>query len=288
MMNESIPICIKDEFSELQSVILAHPDSLTCPLEEDLLPYEEIGQSRAQLKAILISHGITVHHQAATQSASIFARDPYFCIDDTLYISKMRQSRAQESHLIDDIRQRFSRCVELQHGRIEGGDVMVLKNGVVLVGIHHTTIEGANELQEDLRRTGREVIPILHSGIHLDCVLSPFPQTSTCPSSVITDSKTILPDGKNMLKKIFGETIYVDYDHWWNTSAPLNIQWLNPQTIMHTINSEALNQPGMFQPFMQQIRKRGIQMIRGLDDIVPFKLHGGVRCSMCPLERKYG
>ncbi len=103
-----------------------------------------------------------------------YTRDIAFCIDDAYFVARMgTRYREPEQRVLGPLLSRLSKVVRLERGRIEGGDVM-LYNDKVLVGLGEATdAAGVEELRRTLAELGnnREVvsIPFTHRGvIHLD------------------------------------------------------------------------------------------------------------------------
>jgi N-dimethylarginine dimethylaminohydrolase len=103
-----------------------------------------------------------------------FTRDIAFCIDDLFFVARMGTPyREPEQRALLRLLPQLSRVVQLERGRIEGGDVM-LHDDKVLVGLGEATdMEGVDTLRRKLEELGssREVvvIPFTHRGvIHLD------------------------------------------------------------------------------------------------------------------------
>lgn len=103
-----------------------------------------------------------------------YTRDIGFCIDSSFFVARMgTHYRRPEVPALAPLLPRLSQVVQLERGRIEGGDVM-LWNGKVLVGLGEATdSDGVAELRRRLNQIGspREVVPIpfTHRGvIHLD------------------------------------------------------------------------------------------------------------------------
>ena len=103
-----------------------------------------------------------------------YTRDVAFCIDDAFFMARMGTGyRVPEQRALLDLLPCLSKVVSLERGRIEGGDVM-LHEDHVLVGLGEATDrEGVDALRRKLVELGssREVVavPFAHRGvIHLD------------------------------------------------------------------------------------------------------------------------
>lgn len=103
-----------------------------------------------------------------------YTRDIAFAIDDALFVARMgTRYREPEQLALASRLTSFSSVVRLPSGRIEGGDVMLFGN-TVLVGLSEATdASGVSALRQALEARGssREVVPVpfTHRGvIHLD------------------------------------------------------------------------------------------------------------------------
>ncbi|MEV4178199.1 arginine deiminase family protein [Nonomuraea sp. NPDC049709] len=128
-----------------------------------------------QLVALLASHGVTIHWaQPAAALIQLHTRDLGFVIDD-LYISARPSSIHRRSELagLAWLLPRLSKTRELTDGHIEGGDVLVTDDDI-LVGISGATnTDGLTALRATLAAEGinRQVVPLTfaHSGVvHLN------------------------------------------------------------------------------------------------------------------------
>ncbi|MBX3120551.1 MAG: hypothetical protein KF784_15945 [Fimbriimonadaceae bacterium] len=103
-----------------------------------------------------------------------YTRDIGFSVDDVFFVARMgSRYRRSEVRALGPLLPRLSRVMWLERGRIEGGDVMVWGEKV-LVGLGEATdLAGIEELRRRLVQLGspREVLPLHfpHQGvIHLD------------------------------------------------------------------------------------------------------------------------
>lgn len=136
----------------------------------------QVREQQQRVVDVLRDHGVTVLFLDNVPGASSqhYARDIAFCIDDAFCVARMgTRYRDPEQRALAPLLPRLSKVVRLEHGRIEGGDVM-LHSDKLLVGLSEATdIEGVNELRRRLAELGnpREIVPIpfAHRGvIHLD------------------------------------------------------------------------------------------------------------------------
>lgn len=137
----------------------------------------EIVRSQQECMAqVMRDHGVTVLflENVPTVHSQHYTRDIAFGIDDTLFIGRMgTRYREPEQEALASLAPRLSKVVRLERGRIEGGDVMLFGDKV-LVGLSEATdAVGVAELRRQLAlfNSPREVVPIpfAHRGvIHLD------------------------------------------------------------------------------------------------------------------------
>ncbi len=204
-MKTTSTLTIHDEFSPLKTVIIGQgapylrdKEKVAAELQEfPLIPNtawkeqvlaltypteEQLVTEYADYVAALEKYGIEVL-LADTSAAYSFdytcPRDIGFVIGDTFFISNMAvQSRADEiqtvmAHLHNIDPNKIVRPPG--EAIIEGGDVIVLNDQTVLVGIHQRTNQAGFEFIRDyFENTAIQVLPVYHSQLHLDCCLNPL------------------------------------------------------------------------------------------------------------------
>lgn len=135
-----------------------------------------VREQQQGLIQVLHDHGVTVQFldNVPGISSQHYTRDIAFCIDDVFFVARMgTRYREPEQRALATLLPRLSRVVQLERGRIEGGDVM-LYGDKVLVGLGEATdTQGVDALRHKLAELSnpREVvaIPFAHRGvIHLD------------------------------------------------------------------------------------------------------------------------
>lgn len=138
--------------------------------------YVRVRAQQQSLIQVLHDHGVAVLllDNVPGVSSQHYTRDIAFCIDDAFFVARMgTRYREPEQRALATLLPCLSKVVRLERGRIEGGDVM-LHNDKVLVGLGEATdTEGVDALRRKLAELGnpREVvaIPFAHRGvIHLD------------------------------------------------------------------------------------------------------------------------
>jgi N-dimethylarginine dimethylaminohydrolase len=138
--------------------------------------YERVREQQQRVAQVLRDHGVVVLFvdNVSGINSQHYTRDIAFCIDDAFFVARMgTRYREPEQRALAILLPRLSKVVRLERGRIEGGDVM-LYNDKVLVGLGEATdAEGVDELRLRLVELGnpREVVPIPVANrgvIHLD------------------------------------------------------------------------------------------------------------------------
>ena len=105
-------------------------------------------------------------------------RDIGFVIGDTFFISNMAVASRKDEiktvlHHLQDVPP--EKMIRPPDGAIiEGGDVIVLDNELVLVGIHQRTNQQGFEFVRDFFYGSKQIVPVYHTQLHLDCCLNPL------------------------------------------------------------------------------------------------------------------
>ena len=253
-----------------EQTLANHPE--TGPVSGDLL-IEQVGRFRELLRAA----GVTLLMPETELEAwcQVFTRDPSFVISNTLFQGQMRDAhRRPETEGLRKLSSQFSRFVELNVGFIEGGDIIVLSDGIVLVGTGEIT-NGAGylELRQHLKRIGiGEIVLVPHVGLHLDCCIAPLPNRKC-----LFSEERFPPLSRELVSKYFDELIPLDEEDD-RLHLAANILWLNPKTVVSTTNSPTTN---------QLLRAMGFE-VHEIDFSQPIHVWGSVRCTVCPLQRDSG
>jgi N-dimethylarginine dimethylaminohydrolase len=138
--------------------------------------YELVRTQQERLVQVLRDHGVTVLllENVPSVHRQHYTRDIAFGIDDAFFVGRMgTRYREPEQQTLASLTPRLTKVVRLERGRIEGGDVM-LHGDKVLVGLSEATdAAGVAELRRQLAllHSPREIVPIpfAHRGvIHLD------------------------------------------------------------------------------------------------------------------------
>lgn len=199
------PIFIEDEFSPLKKVIigLGTPyqqnkeqvlnEMVEFPLVPNTARKREVLALTYPTEAILLpeyvdyvttleKYGVEVLRADADAAYSFdytCPRDIGFVIGGLFFISNMSvASRRQEyrtilHHLRGIDAENIKRAPE--EANYEGGDVVLLEEPTILVGINRrTNTKGYEFLRDSLSPPGYEVVPVYHNQLHLDCCLNPL------------------------------------------------------------------------------------------------------------------
>jgi len=181
--------------------------------------------------------------------------------------------RQSESLGLATLRQEFAAVTDLAGGgaRIEGGDVLVLEAGQkVLVGMNrHTNLAGIHKLTEVLRPAGTDVVCVPHSAVHLDCCVSPLPSGDALVAAARLPAASMATLGS-----CFGRLIPLDDDEARRHLAA-NLFWLDERRV---VSGSACTQTNTL------LRELGYDVIEVTFSAMT-SLWGGVRCSVCPIER---
>lgn len=124
----------------------------------------------------LRQHGVTVEEVERLDDVTIqlYPRDIAFAIDNALVLARSRHpQRRREQHGIQRLLPQFPRVLTLNEGFIEGGDVIVTADDVLVGLSEETNAAGINALRASLQQAGiaRRVVPIEFANrgvVHLD------------------------------------------------------------------------------------------------------------------------
>ena len=251
------PITIKDEFSPLKSVIIGLgvpyqqdkeqvasemlefplvPNTarkeevlaLTYPTEDILIPEYEDYVATLQKYDIEV---LRADPKIAYSFDYTCPRDIGFVIGDLFFISNMSvASRADEYrtilHYLSDIDEGNIRRGP-EEAIYEGGDVILLDEKTILVGINQRTNDAGFEyLRCCLSPLGYDVIPARHRQLHLDCCLNPLGRGHLLihPGSLEGNSD----DTWQTLKKFE----WIEVDDIEREHLATNILSINPDTVL--------------------------------------------------------
>lgn len=231
-------------------------------------------KQHAQLVALLKQHGVVVHWVAPADSLiQLYTRDMGFVVDDVFFLARPASPiRQREQAGLANLLPRLSNVRELERGHIEGGDVLVTEDDV-LVGIGDSTdVEGFEAFHTALRAEGidRRVVAIefAHSGVvHLDAHF-----TLAGPGIGLYNPKAFTPEIRSYLESRF-DLIEVDEDGVRRLSV--NTVALGPDKLILQASDDRI---------VTEIAARGITPIL-IDYSEITRFPGGLHCSTLPLVR---
>lgn len=236
--------------------------------------YKVVIEEQQHLIDLMTTHGVDVLLADNISGLSQhYTRDIGFAIDDLFIISKMGSNyRSEEPKGIKKYTSQFSKVHTIANGSIEGGDVLLHKDKVIVGLGEATNLEGIMNLKKILieNQNIREVIPIKFNQrgvIHLDTKFN-----------------------------IVGENTAIFYPHCFEKKS---LQWLEDhfdlieatklETSQILINSFSISPTKVIMKDGSQrlgnlIADRGITPIFVKYDEVT-KQPGSLRCTTCPIER---
>lgn len=227
------------------------------------------------LAALLAARGVEVLRADPVPGCigQLFTRDVGFAIGTTLFLANPERSdRRREVAGLAAIAARCDDVVALRAGVIEGGDVAVLPNAV-LVGVGEKTHPAAvHELATALaeRGSGKEVVPIelaMDGVIHLDCVFN-----ALAPDLALVFPPAIAPASLSALHARF-ELIEMSLAE--TCDVRLNTLSLGPRSVVLHAGNDRL---------AAILGRRGFETI-ALDYDEVGKAFGAFRCTTLPLRR---
>ena len=283
---------IRDEFGRLRSAIVhdgANAMDITLEKIRGLVPPDELREhpetgpsakarvieQLGRFRELLRSFGVTIVPPVVQPGAfcQVFTRDPCFVIGETLFVSSLRDKyRHPERAGLADILSAVRSAADLSGGGalIEGGDVVVLGEQVLVGMNRHTNEAGYRRLSHSLEGTGVRTIRVPHRALHLDCCLAPLPNRDAlyAPGKLPDDSL-------HRLGPLFRRLIPLDRDE-----APLqlaaNLVWLDGKNVVSHVAAPKTN---------RLLRSLGYRVHR-LDASDLVSLWGSFRCVTCPIERR--
>jgi N-dimethylarginine dimethylaminohydrolase len=203
----------------------------------------------------------------------LFTRDIGFAVGTTLFLANPERSdRRREVESLGPIAAQCADVVRLRAGVIEGGDVAVLPDAV-LVGIGEKTQPAAlRELRAALAERGvrKEVVPIelaMEGVIHLDCVFN-----AVAPDVALVFPPAIAPASLAALHARF-ELIEVSLAE--TCDVRINTLSLGPRAVVLHEDSDRL---------AAILGRHGFETI-ALDYDEVGKAFGAFRCTTLPLRR---
>lgn len=291
---EAIPIAISSETAALKTVVmyLANPMSVPSFLRQGgfdvaavyqawhnkwgFYDYRKVRQQQRAFIEIMESNGVKVllAEEVPGCITQHYTRDIGFAIDDAFYCANPRRyHRQRELEGLRKLLPRFSKAIRLEGGTIEGGDVLVVDEQYVIIGLgEETNREGISSLRRKFKelRMHREIVEIefSHRGvIHLDTKFN-IPAKGIGlihPKSFTRESLKWLEIHFDLIEATDEETANVEI----NTFA------LSPQKVVMRERSHRL---------ASLLESKGIEPIL-IDYSEVTKLPGSFRCTTLPIER---
>jgi N-dimethylarginine dimethylaminohydrolase len=203
-----------------------------------------------------------------------YPRDLGFVVDDVFFVGRPN-SRVRQRELValEPVLRRLDQVVRLDGGTIEGGDVM-LDADVVLVGLgEETSAQGVRALDRCLRRLGssREVIPVRFARrgvIHLDTLFN-----IVAPGVALIDPSAFATPQMRWFEARYD---LVEVTAFETRSVQINTLSLSPTEVVVDAGSKRI---------ASELRRRGIEPVC-VDYSEVTKVPGSFRCSTLPLLRE--
>ncbi len=228
-----------------------------------------------KLMDILKSNGVRVLlvdsiPECATQH---YTRDIGFAIDDVFFVANPRRhNRKQELEGIHDLLSKFSKVSYIDHGVIEGGDVIVDDNAIIIGLGEETNKEGIDCLKNEMKKSAidREIITLefAHRGvIHLDTKFN-IPVENVG----LIHPKSFKPKSLKWLESQFDLIEATDKEM---ENIEINTLSISPKKVVMQKRSTRL---------ASLLEKKGVEVIF-VDYSEVLKLPGAFRCTTLPIER---
>ncbi|MFJ3567048.1 dimethylarginine dimethylaminohydrolase family protein [Streptomyces diastaticus] len=233
------------------------------------------GRQHARFVEVLADAGARVRTLADLDDVSIqlYPRDLAFAVDDTLFLARSRDPiRRKEQKALARYLPEIPNVRHLEGGFLEGGDVIVTDDDV-LVGLSEATdLTGVSALREAFRHAGiaRRIVPIEFSRrgvVHLDTKF-----TMVGPKLGYVHSASLTPYSRSLLAERFE---LIEADDTEARSLMINTVALAPDRVI--IDERARRLAGA-------MRAHGIEPV-ALDFSEVTKFPGGFRCATLPLRR---
>ena len=285
-------VSVDSEYMQARTVIMSLAENMididwplwqTLTSEEELKRHPETGpvskkkfqQQIIELYNFLLSRGLKIIFPQIIDQAvcQVFTRDPCFVVKNTVYLSSMRDDYRYEEILgLSGLFEKYN-VVDLRSYKnavIEGGDVFVISPNTALVGIGQTTNQhGFDTLRDHLNRDGfKEVIPIYHNGLHLDCCFN------ICPDGTAFVLKShIAQESLEIIERLF--KIYQIDPYEGTKLLASNFFWLNEREVLSQVDTLLTN---------SELRRRGY-IVHEFDFSQVSCMWGALRCVVGPLLR---
>jgi N-dimethylarginine dimethylaminohydrolase len=225
--------------------------------------------------AVLRSRGVKVLMASQAQGcyAQHYVRDAGFVIDDVFVVARLNSAKRQgEVAGIRMLAGQMSRVVHLNDGTIEGGDVMLHEN-CVLVGLsEETSPAGVDALRRALASAGisREVIPISFARagvVHLDDHLN-----IVAPRVALAYLPAFPAEWRRWIEREFDVVPVTERE---SRGVEVNAFSLSATSVVVAARSERI---------ASELNSKGIDTIP-VDYSEVTKIPGAFRCTTLPLSR---
>ena len=236
---------------------------------------EKVRRQQQTFMEIMKTNGVEVllADQVSGCATQHYTRDIGFAIDDTFFCANPRRSyRKRELEGLERLLPRFSKIARLEKGAIEGGDVIVDEQYLIVGLGEETNNEGVDCLRRKLKESGidREIVTIefTHRGIiHLDTKFN-------IPAKGIgfIHTKSFKPASMKWLENHF-DLIEVSDEE--TANLEINTFALSPRKVVMRERSERL---------ATLLESKGVETIL-IDYSEVTKLPGSFRCTTLPVER---
>lgn len=279
----NVKLHIRDEFSPLRDVVVgwgkAIPEYATyASADPEFIKYHTRSWDRELLLrqqeaffSVLTKYDVRLHFVAFDSSLfwQMYTRDTGFVAGETFYFAHDRglQERAGEItkiwELFDQLGIDASARVEL-NGKIEGGDVLISPEGVLVGNGSRTNSLATTDL---LQRQPGKMLFLGQNVMHLDTRLTLLPnQVALIYPPAFHELDLAWLSGQYRLITVL-ETELIELG--------TNVFVINPETIVSPLHNQRIN---------QQLADLGFK-VEAVDYTQPINLGGSFRCTTMPLVR---
>ncbi len=204
-------------------------------------------------------------------TSAMFTRDPAFVIDDTLVIGHMANPiRRHESQAYRRMARQLNvlDLSDLHNVHVEGGDIVLLDEKRVAVGLGQRTNEAAIERLVSVF-PNRHFIPVKHEKLHLDVIF-----TLMGKGIALISRENIDSDFLQFLERDNGfRFVEADQSEW--ATLACNVVVLRDRCVLAVRQNVVTN---------ERIRAAGVEVVE-VDIPNLIKQGGGPRCMTCPIWR---
>lgn len=286
----TLPFHVTSDYSPLREVVLSYSPNVlrdntrpgkyadnnpVAQAVEDTMNQTEFYDEHQALVKALESQGIHVILSNAFHPEvdrwGVYTRDPGIVIGDKMVTSTMmKENRAYETASLEALAGKDVIKLTGENVHVEGGDVILLGDNVVAVGIgKRTTKEGFDALVRAFEGSGLEFIGVPHQDLHLDVIF-----TVLGHKKVLADIELLPPEFVRELKEK-GFTV-VEVEHNEQPTLGANVLAIDDGKVIAVAENKVTN---------QRLRDAGIEVIEvSMPNII--KGGGGPRCLTCPTNRE--